>query len=192
METKPFYPTITIHVSRKWKRRIWITHLNKSRHQSTEGLSANYTKKSTNYIKNHNIQQNETLTLKKENVTSIFFFLLLWILQMSDSRVSSVIQEWAYPGQVHPHPQTLNPNTSNHTGLTNHLAQIDMIPYGQSHGMRGGSDDRVTEQMMGLSYLPYNSSCLSNTSGAESQHQSQINTQQVCVCDFIIITSIPS
>lgn len=114
---------------------------------------------------------------------------------MSDSRVSSVIQEWAYPGQAHPHPhpQTLNPNTSNHAGLTNHLAQIDMMPYGQSHGMRGASDDRVTEQMMGLSYLPYNSSCLSNASGAESasQHQSQVNTQQVCVCDLIIIITSP-
>lgn len=88
---------------------------------------------------------------------------------MSDSRVSSVIQEWAssYPGQAH----TLNPGTS-----TNQLAQMDMTPYSQSQGMvRGGSD----EQMMGLSYLPYTSSCLSNTSaGNMNHHQSHGNTQQ--------------
>ncbi|XP_037613426.1 CCAAT/enhancer binding protein (C/EBP) 1 [Sebastes umbrosus] len=93
---------------------------------------------------------------------------------MSDSRVSSVIQEWAtsYPGQVH----TLNPGTP-----SNQLAQMDMIPYGQSQGLvRGGNDDRVAEQMMGLSYLPYTSSCLSNTSGAgnTNHHQSHGNTQQ--------------
>lgn len=109
---------------------------------------------------------------------------------MSESRVSSVIQEWAYPGQAHPHhhphPQTLNPTTSNHAGSTNQLAQIDMIPYSQAQGLvRGDSDDRVAEQMMGLSYLPYTSSCLSNTSsaGGTNQHQSHANTQQVCVCD---------
>lgn len=104
---------------------------------------------------------------------------------MSDSRVSSVIQEWAssYPGQVH--TQTLNPTTSNHAGSTNQLAQMDMIPYSQSQGLlRGGSDDRVAEQMMGLPYLPYTSSCLSNASsaGSTNHHQSHANPQQVCVC----------
>uniref|UniRef100_A0A671VG81 BZIP domain-containing protein n=1 Tax=Sparus aurata TaxID=8175 RepID=A0A671VG81_SPAAU len=84
---------------------------------------------------------------------------------MSDSRVSSVIQEWAYPGQVHPHTQSLNPTTSNHAGSTNQLTHMDMISYSQSQGLvRGGSDDRVAEQMMGLSYLPYTTPCLSNTS----------------------------
>ncbi|KAL7373612.1 hypothetical protein ABVT39_010618 [Epinephelus coioides] len=95
---------------------------------------------------------------------------------MSDSRVSSVIQEWAtsYPGQAH--TQTLNPTTS-----TNQMSQMDMILYSQSQGMmRGGSDDRVAEQMMGLPYLPYTSSCLSNTSsaGSTNHHQSHANTQQ--------------
>ncbi|XP_042369841.1 CCAAT/enhancer-binding protein beta-like [Plectropomus leopardus] len=95
---------------------------------------------------------------------------------MSDSRVSSVIQEWvsSYPGQAH--TQTLNPTTS-----TNQLAQMDMILYSQSQGlMRGGGDDRVADQMMGLPYLPYTSSCLSNTSsaGTTNHHQSHANTQQ--------------
>lgn len=103
---------------------------------------------------------------------------------MSDSRVSSVIQEWAssYPGQAH--AQTLNPATSNHAGSTNQLAHMDMMPYSQSQGLvRGGSDDRMAEQMMGLSYLPYTSSCLSNTSsvGGTNHHQGHANTQQVCV-----------
>ncbi|XP_073344886.1 CCAAT/enhancer binding protein (C/EBP) 1 [Pagrus major] len=100
---------------------------------------------------------------------------------MSDSRVSSVIQEWAYPGQVHPHTQSLNPSTSNHAGSTNQLTQMDMIPYSQSQGLvRGGSDDRVAEQMMGLSYLNYTSPCLSNTSsaGSTNHNQSHGNTQQ--------------
>ncbi|XP_030253700.1 CCAAT/enhancer binding protein (C/EBP) 1 [Sparus aurata] len=100
---------------------------------------------------------------------------------MSDSRVSSVIQEWAYPGQVHPHTQSLNPTTSNHAGSTNQLTHMDMISYSQSQGLvRGGSDDRVAEQMMGLSYLPYTTPCLSNTSSAGSTNHSQshVNTQQ--------------
>ncbi|XP_045920397.1 CCAAT/enhancer binding protein (C/EBP) 1 [Micropterus dolomieu] len=100
---------------------------------------------------------------------------------MSDSRVSSVIQEWAssYPGQVH--TQTLNPTTSNLAGSTNQLAQMDMIPYSQSQGLvRGACDDRMAEQMMGLSYLPYTSSCLNNTSsaGSTNHHQSHSNNQQ--------------
>ncbi|KAL3040899.1 hypothetical protein OYC64_011809 [Pagothenia borchgrevinki] len=93
---------------------------------------------------------------------------------MSDSRASSVIQEWAgsYPGQNH---------TLNQTSASNQLSQMDMMPYGQAQGLgRGGSDDRVSEQMMGLSYLPYTSSCLSNTSNAgnTNHHQSHVNTQQ--------------
>ncbi|KAI4806396.1 hypothetical protein KUCAC02_017222 [Chaenocephalus aceratus] len=93
---------------------------------------------------------------------------------MSDSRASSVIQEWAgsYPGQNH---------TLNQTSASNQLSQMDMMPYGQAQGLgRGGPDDRVSEQMMGLSYLPYMSSCLSNTSNAgnTNHHQSHVNTQQ--------------
>ncbi|XP_034067965.1 CCAAT/enhancer-binding protein-like [Gymnodraco acuticeps] len=93
---------------------------------------------------------------------------------MSDSRASSVIQEWAgsYPGQNH---------TLNQTSASNQLSQMDMMPYGQAQGLgRGGPDDRVSEQMMGLSYLPYMSSCLSNTSNAgnTNHHLSHVNTQQ--------------
>ena len=103
---------------------------------------------------------------------------------MSDSRVSSVIQEWvsSYPGQSHTHTQTLNPSTSNLAGSTNQLAPMDMISYSQSQGLvRGGGEDRVAEQMMGMPYLPYTSSCLSNTSsaGSTNHHQSHTNTQQV-------------
>nr|XP_040023229.1 CCAAT/enhancer binding protein (C/EBP) 1 [Gasterosteus aculeatus aculeatus] len=88
---------------------------------------------------------------------------------MSDSRVSSVIHEWAssYSGQAH---------SLNHGTPTNQLAPMDMMPYSQAQGLgRGGGDD-----MMGLSYLPYTSSCLSNNSGSGStiHHQSQANTQQ--------------
>ncbi|XP_029954951.1 CCAAT/enhancer-binding protein alpha-like [Salarias fasciatus] len=71
---------------------------------------------------------------------------------MSDSRVSSVIQEWvsSYPGQTH--SQTLNPVAPHHQpASTNQLPQMDMMSY-----MRGGGEDeRASEQMMGLSYLPY-------------------------------------
>ncbi|XP_069007532.1 CCAAT/enhancer binding protein (C/EBP) 1 [Embiotoca jacksoni] len=100
---------------------------------------------------------------------------------MSDSRVSSVIQEWvsSYPGQ--PHTQTLSPITSIQAAATNQMSQMDMLSYSQSQGMmRGGGDDRVAEQMMGLSYLPYTTSCLGNTSNAvnTNHHQSHINTQQ--------------
>lgn len=102
-------------------------------------------------------------------------------MMMSDSRVSSVIQEWAtsYPGQVHNH--TLNPSTANQADLTSQLAQMDMIQYSQPQALvRGGSDDRVAEQIMGLSYLQYTTSCISNTSssGSTNHHQSHTGTQQ--------------
>nr|XP_046227070.1 CCAAT/enhancer binding protein (C/EBP) 1 isoform X3 [Scatophagus argus]XP_046227071.1 CCAAT/enhancer binding protein (C/EBP) 1 isoform X4 [Scatophagus argus] len=87
--------------------------------------------------------------------------------------------EWAYPSQAH--PQTLNPTTSNHAGSTNQLTQMDMIMYNQPQGLvRGGGDDKVAEQMMGLSYLPYTSSCLGNASnvGSTNHHQGHVNTQQ--------------
>uniref|UniRef100_A0A3B5Q456 BZIP domain-containing protein n=1 Tax=Xiphophorus maculatus TaxID=8083 RepID=A0A3B5Q456_XIPMA len=47
--------------------------------------------------------------------------------QMSDSRVSSVIQEWvsSYPGQ--PHSQTLNPVASNQAAQSSQMSQMDMI-----------------------------------------------------------------
>ncbi|KAK2858596.1 hypothetical protein Q5P01_003216 [Channa striata] len=98
---------------------------------------------------------------------------------MSDSRVSSVIQEWAstYPSQTH----TLNPVGSNQAGSTSQLAQMDMMPYSQSQGlMRGGTEERVAEQMMGLPYLPYHTSCVSTASsaGSTNHHQSHANTQQ--------------
>lgn len=100
---------------------------------------------------------------------------------MSDSRVSSVIQEWAalYPGQAN--NQTLNPSTANQADSTSQLAQMDMIQYSQSQALgRGGSDDRAAEHIMGLSYLPYTTSCISNnsSSGSTNHHQSHTNTQQ--------------
>ncbi|XP_071341903.1 CCAAT/enhancer binding protein (C/EBP) 1 isoform X2 [Trachinotus anak] len=98
---------------------------------------------------------------------------------MSDSRVSSVIQEWAssYPGQAH----ILNPVSSGQAGSTGQMAQMDMMPYSQSQAMmRGEGEDRAAEQMMGLSYLPYSTSCLNNTSSAAStnHHQSHVNPPQ--------------
>lgn len=96
---------------------------------------------------------------------------------MSDSRVSSVIQEWAssYPGQAH--------CSSGSAPSANQLAQMDLLSYGQVQGLvRGAGDDRVvSEQMMGLSYLPYATSCLSSASssstGGTMHHQSH-NPQQ--------------
>lgn len=100
---------------------------------------------------------------------------------MSESRVSSVIQEWAYPGQGH--PQAHNPVPSGHVGSSSQMSQINMIPYNQSQGLvRGGADDRMAEQMMGLSYLPYPSSCISTSpSGGNhsNQQQNHSGTQQV-------------
>ncbi|XP_018553688.1 CCAAT/enhancer binding protein (C/EBP) 1 isoform X1 [Lates calcarifer] len=95
---------------------------------------------------------------------------------MSDSRPSSVIQEWvsSYPGQAHLTP--VGPGQS-----SAQLAQMDVIPYSQSQGMmRGGGEDRLAEQMMGLSYLPYSASCLGNASNSVSSthHQSHGGSQQ--------------
>uniref|UniRef100_A0A7N8X5X6 CCAAT/enhancer binding protein (C/EBP) 1 n=2 Tax=Mastacembelus armatus TaxID=205130 RepID=A0A7N8X5X6_9TELE len=100
---------------------------------------------------------------------------------MSDSRISSVIQEWviSYPGQTHTH--TLNPINSSPTGSSGQLSQMDIMPYSQSQRMmRGGCEDRVAEQMMGLSYQPYPTSSLSNTlnTGCTNHHQSHSSTQQ--------------
>uniref|UniRef100_A0A3B5L6Y0 BZIP domain-containing protein n=1 Tax=Xiphophorus couchianus TaxID=32473 RepID=A0A3B5L6Y0_9TELE len=65
---------------------------------------------------------------------------------MSDSRVSSVIQEWvsSYPGQ--PHSQTLNPVASNQAAQSSQMSQMDMISYGQSHAgiIRGVADERMS------------------------------------------------
>uniref|UniRef100_A0A665X3M3 BZIP domain-containing protein n=1 Tax=Echeneis naucrates TaxID=173247 RepID=A0A665X3M3_ECHNA len=85
---------------------------------------------------------------------------------MSDSRVPSVIQEWAssYPGQAH----VLNSATPGQVGTTSQMVQMDMMSYSQSQGMmRSDVEDRVAEQIMGLSYLPYSTSCLSTTSKEE-------------------------
>ncbi|XP_034036807.1 CCAAT/enhancer binding protein (C/EBP) 1 [Thalassophryne amazonica] len=98
-------------------------------------------------------------------------------MMMSDSRVSSVIQEWAspYSGQTH----TQNPPTSNQSGSTDQLSQMDMMAYGHSQGLvRMGSEDRAPEPLTGL-YLPY-ASCLSNTTnvGSTNHHPSHTTTQQ--------------
>ncbi|XP_029385298.1 CCAAT/enhancer binding protein (C/EBP) 1 isoform X2 [Echeneis naucrates] len=98
---------------------------------------------------------------------------------MSDSRVPSVIQEWAssYPGQAH----VLNSATPGQVGTTSQMVQMDMMSYSQSQGMmRSDVEDRVAEQIMGLSYLPYSTSCLSTTSSATSTnlHQSHAHPSQ--------------
>lgn len=99
---------------------------------------------------------------------------------MSDSRVSAVIQEWvsSYSGQSS--AVTLSPVPPNQTAPSSQMSQMDMISYSQSQGLiRGGVDDRVAEQMMGLPYLPYTTTCLSNTSNAgTTNHQSHANTHQ--------------
>ncbi|XP_027860405.1 CCAAT/enhancer binding protein (C/EBP) 1 isoform X1 [Xiphophorus couchianus] len=101
---------------------------------------------------------------------------------MSDSRVSSVIQEWvsSYPGQ--PHSQTLNPVASNQAAQSSQMSQMDMISYGQSHAgiIRGVADERMAEQMMGLPYMSYNTSCLSSNpnSGSSNHHQGHAGAQQ--------------
>ncbi|XP_037549842.1 CCAAT/enhancer binding protein (C/EBP) 1 [Nematolebias whitei] len=84
---------------------------------------------------------------------------------MSDSRVSSVIQEWgsSYPGQVH--GQVLS--SSNQGAPTNQMSPMDMMSYSQCQGiMRGGAEDR--EQVAFLSY----------TSGSGGSSHHQINAQQ--------------
>lgn len=97
---------------------------------------------------------------------------------MSDSRVSSVIQEWAssYPVPA----QTLSPPTAAPSGSTNQLAQMDLLSYGQSAALLrgGGGEDRVSEQMMGLSYLPYAASCLSSGQGGSDPHQNHGGQQE--------------
>ncbi|XP_041825015.1 CCAAT/enhancer binding protein (C/EBP) 1 [Melanotaenia boesemani] len=99
---------------------------------------------------------------------------------MSDSRVSAAIQEWvsSYSGQSS--GATLSPVPPHQTAPNSQMTQMDMISYSQSQGLiRGGIDDRVAEQMMGLSYLPYTTTCLSNTSNSGStNHQSHASTQQ--------------
>lgn len=90
--------------------------------------------------------------------------------QMSDSRVSSVIQEWgsSYPGQAH--GQVLGP--SNQVAPVAPMSPLDMMSYGPCQGIvRGVAEDR--EQMMGLQYLSYNTS----SSGGQNLHQT--TTQQV-------------
>ncbi|KAF0028253.1 hypothetical protein F2P81_019340 [Scophthalmus maximus] len=113
---------------------------------------------------------------------------------MSDSRVSSVIQEWAspFPGQAH----TMHPVTSGQAESTGQLAQMEMMPYGQSQlMMREGGEDRVAEQMMGMSYLSYSSSCIGNAPSAAStnhHHQSHGNNEQVTllICVRLIKMSV--
>lgn len=109
---------------------------------------------------------------------------------MSDSRVSSVIQEWvnAFPGQTH----TLSPVTSIQAEPTSELNHMEMIPYSQSQGMmRQSSEDRVAEQMIGMSYLPYPTNCLGNMSNVVStnQHQSHASSQQVTLRLFIHVSN---
>uniref|UniRef100_A0A8C6NL24 BZIP domain-containing protein n=1 Tax=Nothobranchius furzeri TaxID=105023 RepID=A0A8C6NL24_NOTFU len=89
---------------------------------------------------------------------------------MSDSRVSSVIQEWvnSYPGQ------NLSPVSSSQVQSSAQMSQMDMLSYGQSQGIiRRGVEDRVVEQMMGLPYMSYTTSCPSSTSNSVSSNHHQ-------------------
>lgn len=111
---------------------------------------------------------------------------------MSDSRVSSVIQEWvtSYPSQAH----SLNPISSSQAGSSSQLPHMDMMPYNQTQGMmRVGAEDRMAGQMMGLSYLPYSTSCVGNTStvGGTSHHQNHTNSQQVRIHLNFLMAVIP-
>ncbi|XP_057680557.1 CCAAT/enhancer binding protein (C/EBP) 1 isoform X2 [Corythoichthys intestinalis] len=105
---------------------------------------------------------------------------------MCESRVSSVIQEWMnpYPNQTH---VTLNPTTSS-PAVSNNLASMDMLSYSQSQGLRGSSEDRIDEQMMGLSYLPYTSSCLNSTTNSGNHHQNPGGHMQEFSPPFILPT----
>ncbi|XP_029518559.1 CCAAT/enhancer binding protein (C/EBP) 1 [Oncorhynchus nerka] len=81
----------------------------------------------------------------------------------------SVIQEYSPPvsatfttfGQTPTHASTtvaLNPDPLTPAPFTNDMTQMDGIPYSQSMGAQGlvrTGSNRMTEQMMGLSYLSY-------------------------------------
>ncbi|XP_013880723.1 CCAAT/enhancer binding protein (C/EBP) 1 [Austrofundulus limnaeus] len=86
---------------------------------------------------------------------------------MSDSRVSSVIQEWgsSYPGQAH--GQVLG--SSNQAAPAAPMSPLDMMSY---------SPCQDRQQMMGLPYLSYTTSCLSNTSSSGGQNHHQTTSQQ--------------
>lgn len=114
---------------------------------------------------------------------------------MSESRVSSVIQEWVFTGQAAPHQaldphQALEPGSSSsssghHAGSAQQVSQVDMMSYGQPQAPPRLSAE---EQLMGLSYLPFSTSCLANsaTMGLAHQQQGHANDQQVvCVCKEI-------
>ncbi|XP_077480983.1 CCAAT/enhancer binding protein (C/EBP) 1 isoform X1 [Stigmatopora argus] len=107
-------------------------------------------------------------------------------MQMCESRVSSVIQEWLnpYPNQAH---ATLNPTSSSPATSTN-LVSMDLISYSQSQGLRGSGEDRLDEQMMSLPYLPYTSSCLSGTTNSGNHHQNPTGSMQDFSPPFLLPT----
>ncbi|KAM9712500.1 CCAAT/enhancer binding protein (C/EBP) 1 isoform 2-T2 [Menidia menidia] len=90
------------------------------------------------------------------------------------------IMEWVSSCSGQSGGSTLSPVSSNQPVPASQMMQMDMMSYGQPQGLlRGGLDDRVAEQMMGLPYLPYSTSCLSNTTNSDNtNHQSHANTQQ--------------
>lgn len=104
---------------------------------------------------------------------------------MSEPRVSSVIQEWVFTGQAAPHPHHHHHplDSASHAGSSEQVpqvpqvSQVDMMSYGQPQALpRLGADD----QLMGLSYLPFTTSCLGNSAamGLAHQHQGHPNDQQ--------------
>ncbi|XP_020787216.1 CCAAT/enhancer binding protein (C/EBP) 1 isoform X2 [Boleophthalmus pectinirostris] len=83
---------------------------------------------------------------------------------MSDSRVSSVIQEWV----------------SSYQGPSGQ-SQMDLL---YSQGLRA-EDRMVNEQMMGLSYLPYTSTCISNTSNSITGSSEHLHSPQPDFAQFL-------
>ncbi|KAM8881021.1 CCAAT/enhancer binding protein (C/EBP) 1 [Synchiropus picturatus] len=83
--------------------------------------------------------------------------------------------EWVGSYQVQSH----NANISNPAVSSSDLAGMDMLSYSPSQGLlRVGGEERVDEQMLGLSYLPYNPSCLSNSSSSLSSNLQQNHNPQ--------------
>ncbi|XP_072307413.1 CCAAT/enhancer binding protein (C/EBP) 1 [Eucyclogobius newberryi] len=84
---------------------------------------------------------------------------------MSDSRVSSVIQEWA----------------SSYQGPSSGQPQMDLLSYSQ--GLR--AEDRGVNEMMGVSYFPYTTSCLSNTSSSITGASEHLHSPQQDFSPFL-------
>ena len=137
--------------------------------------------------------QNVLLRAKKDGTCNIIEIFLtsvtcFWILQMSESKQSSVIPDYMHllPASFsscsltsNPSSLAFTPNPSTATYLANHLPQMEGMPCGQSEGSSGlarTGNDRVAEHLMGLSYLSY-TPCLNPSNTVTSSHQSSLMQQ---------------